>query len=134
MGEWAELVANQLTQKLLIKLINKKSKLGFYKISEACLPMICYSLLAIQSYLLNCNLVLIDGCIPNNSWSGIHISPILWALISSYAMPGTTIGIVNSGSCVKYYLNSLVCLGYMFLKTFKHVTIWRSASFLKPNI
>ena len=38
-------------------------------------------------------------------------------------MRGTTIGIVNSGSCVKYYLNSLVSLGYMFPKMFKHVTI-----------
>jgi hypothetical protein len=75
--EWAELVVNQLTQKLLIKLMCKKTKLRFYKISEACLPMICYSLLAIQSYLLNCNLVLIDGCIPNDSWGGVRNSPIL---------------------------------------------------------
>ena len=43
----AELVANKLTQKLLIKLMCKKNKLRFYKISEACIPMICYSLLAI---------------------------------------------------------------------------------------
>ena len=58
----AELFANQLTQKLPIKLMCKKNKLGFYKVSEACLPMMYYPLLAIQFYLLNCHiLVLIDG-------------------------------------------------------------------------
>jgi hypothetical protein len=57
----AELVANQLTQKLLIKLMRKKSKLRFYKGSEACLPMMYYSLLAIQFYLLNVNFILVDG-------------------------------------------------------------------------
>ena len=55
--EGAELVVNQLTQKLLIKLMCKKNKLRFYKISDACLPMICYSLLAIQVYLLNCHIL-----------------------------------------------------------------------------
>ena len=65
--ERAELVASQLTQKLLPKLICERRKLGFYRGSEACLPMMYYSLLAIQFYLLNVNLVLIDGCIPKRS-------------------------------------------------------------------